>query len=979
MPTSKEIEIVIQAQLEQGNVIENAKNLGMGISAAIESSFEGLGERIASNLVLQMQGVLSNVKFSDILTPNNQITSQLQSDAANRNLIGPPINTPNNNSIPFTGNDARIDHASSPAPSWGGQSTGSSQYNAFPRSQGNRQSDYFIRSSFGLGYLERSEFMDVKGTDGHKFKYSELAELDRTREDLRNFTRLKKINPEEKMDEDLVKRTKEGIDSAKSIVKEEAIQIGQLNKEIPELTSVIKELSKKFEEYEKAVNSENDPQKREELKNKKISFEQAYINPETGQKELRTTERTAEEIGQYISQKRAERDAKTTEVEQRNSSAASATDFITKGKQLLDEEEAMSPALIMMQKRAKFAAGAQAVGQLLETGIGAYAKRDQYFQRVGAAEYLLNNNDNLNLLTGNLEDSFATEMLGGQEKLKEKAISDARKQAFSGLAGGAGNLLAAGALMTVGAGGALSGVGAIPGLLAIGAGGGLAISGANKFYSNALDFINPEEKALANMQNYISFTKEQNKIAFMAASATRNRSIASYTAAQGFGDKNLSEDIYGASANKNSINYGDNSLRAKAVGFGLSGQQFDSFNQTIIASMGGGNPLSDKENERYAVRDPRVRDQILRGMELYGKGFQSIPQLSSAIYNNTVNGSKSNAIEDREYALKSANDVTELAQSYGVNKMNISGLGSMVASRMESSGFGSADYELRNFKDGLSGALVAFGSGNLSGPNINAYMQTQNKLMDRSMGEDGIAIMAGIERVNSLNKNKDLQEEYIDPKTEKKISRGLQLNTFDEIALRKFKGDGKGFMAWYNKHHSGQIDEETANKIIKTYDNERISSVAKVTKDVFGGNSAAADLQIAEQTGAQTFGQLNINNDVIENSGKPKAFPLKGPVPLPKETDTSPAGEEAKKHQEAGETQLVTKGFEALSVQTATLTKKFGEIEIVMDKLAKYKEVTNLQFPGMPVGWHSGMPLPDNSPPYRQTTGTPKKDPAVKL
>lgn len=108
MPTSKEIQVIIQAQLEQGNVIENAKNLGQGISAAIESSFEGLGERIASNLVLQMQGVLSNVKFSDILNTNGFIGPQPQNDAYNRSLIGPPMSPERGISAPFNGNEAKM-------------------------------------------------------------------------------------------------------------------------------------------------------------------------------------------------------------------------------------------------------------------------------------------------------------------------------------------------------------------------------------------------------------------------------------------------------------------------------------------------------------------------------------------------------------------------------------------------------------------------------------------------------------------------------------------------------------------------------------------------------------------------------------------------------------------------------------------------------------------------------------------------------
>jgi hypothetical protein len=997
MPTSKEIEIVIQAQLEQGNTIENAKNLGQGISAAIESAFDGLGERIASKLVLQMQGVLSNVKFGNVFSGDHQTTSQLRYDSLSQGMLGQPTQMTPGGIHVFNGTDARLPQAPGgtmpgapipAAPASGSGMSGpvgrSSAPAATPQSG---FSDYFMRGNFGLGYLERSEFMGVRGSLGGELKSIQLGELDRTREDLRNYNRLKKINPDEKMDEDLANRIKSGITSAKDIVREESKEIGRLNKEIPELTTVIKELSKSFRDYEKALESEKDPQKRAELQNKKIVVEESYTDPVSGRSQTRQVEKTAEEVSQIIKQKEVEKQAKVTEVEQRNAGAASATDFVQKGGQALSEE-ARTGFIGRGQRLANVAMvagyGLKAAGDVVK----AVGRKDMYYARQAAAEHELKNNNYTNLLTGNLDDAFATELLGGQDQLISQSKSDARWDATGNVLKSAGNtaigiggsVLGAG-IMGVGAALSTTGLGAILGVPAMAAGGAvLAHSAYNTFNdlgsvaSGVMDVINPEQAAMRNQQQYIQLTKEQNRIAFMAADASRSRAIGSYTTAQSMGDAFMSEDVYGASNDPRSRNFGVNSSRYKAIGFGLSGQQFDAYNQQILSSMGGGNPLSNREDERYALRNTDVKASFDRGMQLYGQGFQSLPGLASALYNSNVNGTSADAALDRKVALDQAKDVFLDASKAGVNTMTISELGAELTQRIQSSAFGADDFEQRNFQRGIAGAQMAYGAGISSGPNVNAFMLTQNRLMDASRGSDGLNIVAGVNRIKKLNEDKDLQEEYIDEKTGEKKKRSLRLDDADEISLRKHKHTAKSYAEFYNSNDNrGNITEETAAAILKKNEAETIPSMMN-TREWMGGKKdpRLALLDIADRTGATTGAevmQIKTNIDVAKAQqegrriGPYDAKYLDPSVPLPMGTGKDglpqqlsdalagrgekPIGQEAKEQKEKGEAELVTKGFGALAAQTDALKTKFGEVAEAMDKLVKLQNApSNSGFKG---------------------------------
>jgi len=87
MASSKELNILIQAQLDKGNTVDAAKGLGKDIASAIEEAFSGLGEKIAANLIMEMRGMLSNMKFKDLLSDDVQTTAFLKQKSVGQSEI----------------------------------------------------------------------------------------------------------------------------------------------------------------------------------------------------------------------------------------------------------------------------------------------------------------------------------------------------------------------------------------------------------------------------------------------------------------------------------------------------------------------------------------------------------------------------------------------------------------------------------------------------------------------------------------------------------------------------------------------------------------------------------------------------------------------------------------------------------------------------------------------------------------------------
>jgi hypothetical protein len=960
MRSSKEIEIIIQAQLEQGSALENAKSLGQGISTAIEAAFEGLGERIASNLILKMQGVLSNVKFGDILANNPQATAQL-SYVAKSNTDIPGYNQASSGLLlpsGMSGFDSRL-----PAPPPGGAVPGSAApvdpatatrpaaAAGTPIHQGggykSPYNDYFLRSHFGVGYLERDPAGSFKSM-AEEMRPTQLAQLDQTREDLRNFKRLKKIDPEAQMDPDLAERVQRDTLTARRLLGGDQKELSTLASEIPNLTRAIQDLAHEIESYE-AIQAKPSPTPQEkEVLQKGVPV----LVSET--KDGVTTEKivpqTLEQAKAALGDLTAQRSEKNTRYAKVTQTADEATDFIK------DADAQVATGKTPWYKNRKLRAGALIGGiglNALGEGLEFAGKYDLIQARSAAGTARLENNEYTSLLTGDLEDAMTTELTGGQKEEIERARSNARKRAGGKMLGGLawlGTAAASGAA-TVAEGATVLGLPAAAMQSVVTA--AAAAKGVSTLTSGYEEWMGIDDMAANMAEQMRNATKQQQRIPFLAARASGQRAVMSYSTAQAMGDENMSGAIYGASPDKSSFNYGEKSLRYRAASeFGLSGQQFDTTNQQMIYSMGGGNPFAQTLEEQRPMEFSKgiynAYSQLLRQQ---GAGFYNAAKTATTFYG--TNYTTGNQVEDREKAIQDASGLYSSLRNSGVETKSVPELIDVMADRISSRGMGSQYFEEGNLKDSIAMAQQIFGKDNMSGQNVKSVQKMYNNINDLSRNDDGWSAFASQGAVNRLN------EKY-----------NLNIGEVDSIELRNFVASPASFKEWYNKKNKGrEIDDAEAEKIVKDEKAFRNQEYLSVARSAMG---SAADTHVAKQMGIQTLDEFNqfiktsdqVSKGITDIEDVTKNFP--GPLAPGK----MPIGKEHKKQIEAGEAELVSKGFESLEEMTGKLVGKFQELHDVMDNLAKFKNqpaaASEGQKPmfGGNVNWdHVGLAA-DNSGPF---------------
>jgi hypothetical protein len=794
MATSKEIEIILQAKLEQGNAVDSAKSLGQGISDAIERAFDGLGERIASKLILDMQTTLSSIKLSDVLGNSTQQGQQLSYQAQpsftgfSTTQSGVMVPDYMNSSYSSFGPHAPAPNTKIPESLSDAHQAASRSDSRILSSSGSNDSIPYRRSNFGLNYSYTSPFMGISGplsgemndargqaNQENRIKMDEIA----TR--FRAYDTLRKVDPDTRLEPEFKKELTD--------LRQFSIgQISQNGSEIGELISKLRELREEI-----SSNSEEVRAARNKSESDRTESDRALISAD---------DRLNSEKNEVFDQINAR---------QNHSSNIARTVASVEGALSADEQiEQMN----RIRKVRAFAGITGAVG----LGMQAYGESDLVKSNAEAGRAQLQNANMRDYLSGNFENMIATQQLGGDEELQSRSLSNARWSAAGKMVAGLGTFALGAAFSPT----SLTGVG---GIVSAGA----MAAGASTMYDSYRDYMQLDSNAASQAEQLKRNQIIKNQEAMTGVRSSVNQSIYSYQTSQALGSTEISEDLYGSlPAGKygegSAYRANQNSLRSTVVRSGLTNSAFDQLQANLYGSMGAVFPNvapaePGKEIEYNANGSPRtpmrsdsVFNETANLARLQAQGFNNAAQIAGVLFNDNTEGGGDT---DRQRALKEAGAMYTEAVRAGMDQLKIPHYLEIMATRMASNGPGSEYAEAANSRRGLALAQEIYGP-KIEGKQAEHVAEIYNGLMDMTKGDGAHAKYAALEQLK---------------KTEKET--GVKLNrTSDAWLLQKNDLDAKSFAELHNTFkgkNDKEWSEDDAKKVIDSYQGGIVNTYANDT------------------------------------------------------------------------------------------------------------------------------------------------------
>lgn len=843
MPSSKEIEIILQAKLEQGNAVDSAKELGKGISEAIERAFDGLGERIASGLILQMRNTISNIKLGDMFNTNNTEVSQ----KLNRDALPPPGGTiygPDNRPVYFEPpRQAPIGAPGTDVP--GGAyatqlSSASLPANTAAAAEAAGQSDFKMRLGgvrYGLGlskaFLDPANPLDaelrkISQEEGGGVQESERQErlrMDAIATRLRSFKNLRRVDPSAQVDDSF----REELFGEKGFRNFAVDQIKGNDSKIQELTSAIQHLT-------------------EETKKNATAYEEANKKA--------TTDRTPEEqnLVSNFQKEQARRYAKIRQsaddierIQEESSSLGRSVNDVDAIRN--DEMSRMAQAgMLRRQKILGFSGLASAGVAAVATGVRAYNDYSLLQANRAAATAELENMGVRDALSGNYDRVLATELAGGEDKIRSESLREAKVQAFTNLGSG---------LAQIGLGTVSAIYGGPMGMVA---GGLTALHGASTLSDSWREFQNEEAVALERANQKISDSGVVNKEKIMANRVAREKSIGSYLNSQAMGAPELSGDLMGL---QSTLYAGGTSARDRAVGYGLTNESFDAFQANMLSSMGGtflnaaANPLGPSfDVGRFPMRSYAVQEQLDRGMKLKAGGFSNYEAVTGSMFEQNVKAGLDPGA-DRASAAKEGADLYQRAFDAGIDKSKIPQYLEQIVSRMNARGYGAAYDQKLNMDRSLAIANATFGE-KVEGKQIKAVQDVVDTVSERYKSTtDPVATKASADLINKLTREFPA------------IAKDIKSSDYSDYFMRTMPGSPEEFVTYLNRtrKEAGRkpLNEEETKQATGLYTKYTEQS-PKQFLDLLAASLGPTTNNnvLARELGARTFQQMETGASVIE-------------------------------------------------------------------------------------------------------------------
>lgn len=511
MATSKDIEIILKAKLDQGNAVDSAKSLGNDIAKALDNAFDGLGEKIASKLMLEMRGVLSNVRFSELFSNNDYAQNLRQQASIGSGPILDQFQRPISSGVSTPAGIPSAQFGPSPQganvnipPTPPAPSTGSApalMKEALSASSNfDSKLNFAYATKYGLG-LSSGPFSDITGPlSGTMDKATTTARsqqdlfIDSTAAQFRAYNSLRKIDPTQKMDPELAKNLGEARQLVTGRAEENFKNIIELTKEIATLTATVRENSGKLAE----ANSKK-PSERTEEDNK-------------------------------IIQASADLEAAKDRVAGLQNAQRDMTNFSAQVDAFNRERQSASPGSGMGGILSKVAIGSE----LLSLGFRAAADAPILRAQSAAGTGRLRDFSGSDVISGNIEGMIATSLLGGEENLKQTARGSATNQIISNIAGSVASFAGAAGAATLGGPGNPVGImGAV----------GLGSLGLSQGYSAYKDIQNFDSAVVNKMREMQSLKVAENEVLMKSTAAAYDFTAGKYGMAQSMGAPEISASL----------------------------------------------------------------------------------------------------------------------------------------------------------------------------------------------------------------------------------------------------------------------------------------------------------------------------------------------------------------------------------------------------------------------------------------------------